>query len=335
MKLERPQSSMAPETADDPRWARIVARDKIADGCFWYSVATTGIYCRPSCPSRTANPGNVQLHETLAAAKATGFRPCKRCNPDGISIEEENAAIIAQACRLIEESEEKPSLNDLAKAVGRSPSYFHRMFKAITGLTPKDYAVAHRAAKVRQGLDLANSVTEAIYDAGFNSSGRFYEKSTSLLGMTPTQYRAGGANEEIRFAVGETSLGAILVASSKRGVASILLGTDPDTLVRNLQDRFPKARLIGADGDYERPGGARRRFCRGAESGSRFAARCAWHRIPAAGLAGASGDPGRSDGFLCRGSPPDRLAQGRPGRRRRLCREQSRGGDPLPPCREE
>ncbi len=237
--------------ADDPRWARIVARDKTADGCFWYSVATTGIYCRPSCPSRIANPRNVQLHDTLAAAKATGFRPCKRCNPDGISIEEENAAIIAQACRVIEESEEEPSLNDLAEAVGRSPSYFHRMFKAITGLTPKDYAVAHRAAKVRQGLDSGNSVTEAMYDAGFNSSGRFYEKSTGLLGMTPTQYRAGGANEEIRFAVGETSLGAILVASSKKGVASILLGTDPDTLVRNLQDRFPKARLIGADGDYE------------------------------------------------------------------------------------
>lgn len=252
MTLERPQPSMPPEMADDPRWARIVARDKTADGCFWYSVATTGIYCRPSCPSRTANPKNVQLHDTLVAAKATGFRPCKRCNPDGISIEgEKNAAIIAQACRLIEESEEEPSLNDLAGAVGRSPSYFHRMFKAITGLTPKDYAVAHRAAKVRQGLDAGNSVTKAMYDAGFNSSGRFYEKSTSLLGMTPTQYRAGGPKEEIRFAVGETSLGAILVASSKKGVVSILLGTDPDTLVRNLQDRFPKARLIGAAGDYE------------------------------------------------------------------------------------
>jgi AraC family transcriptional regulator, regulatory protein of adaptative response / methylated-DNA-[protein]-cysteine methyltransferase len=251
MTLERLQPSRSPEMADDPRWARIVARDKTADGCFWYSVATTGIYCRPSCPSRTANRKNVQLHDTLMAAKATGFRPCKRCNPDGISIEGENAAIIAQACRLIEESEEEPSLNDLAEAVGRSPSYFHRMFKAVTGLTPKDYAVAHRAAKVRQGLDSGNSVTAAMYDAGFNSSGRFYEKSTGLLGMTPTQYRAGGANEEIRFAVGETSLGAILVASSKKGVASILLGTDPDALVRNLQDRFPKARLIGADGDYE------------------------------------------------------------------------------------
>jgi len=237
--------------ADDPRWARIVARDKTADGHLWYSVSTTGVYCRPSCPSRTANPRNVQLHDTLESAKATGFRPCKRCNPDGPSIECENAALVAKACRIIEESEEEPSLEKLADAVGRSPGYFHRTFKATTGVTPKDYAAAHRAKRVRQGLASGNSVTEAIYDAGFNSSGRFYEKSTDMLGMTPSQYRAGGTNEEIKFAVGQTSLGAILVASSKKGVAAILLGNDPDELVRNLQDRFPKAHLIGADQDYE------------------------------------------------------------------------------------
>jgi AraC family transcriptional regulator of adaptative response/methylated-DNA-[protein]-cysteine methyltransferase len=237
--------------AEDPRWARILARDRSADGQLWYSVATTGVYCRPSCPSRTANPKNVQLHDTLESAKATGFRSCKRCNPDEQSLESENAALVAKACRLIEDREEEPSLNDLADAVGLSASYFHRMFKAVTGLTPKDYAAAHRAAKVRQGLETGSSVTEAMYDAGFNSSGRFYAKSTDILGMTPTQYRAGGANEEILFAVGQTSLGAILVASSKKGVASILLGDDPDKLVRDLQDRFPKAKLIGADRDYE------------------------------------------------------------------------------------
>jgi AraC family transcriptional regulator of adaptative response/methylated-DNA-[protein]-cysteine methyltransferase len=240
-----------PSVAADPRWARIVARDKTADGHLWYSVSTTGIYCRPSCPSRTANPKNVQLHDTLESAKATGFRSCRRCNPDGPSIETENAALVARACRIIEESEEEPSLEELADAIGRSPSYFHRLFKAATGLTPKDYAAAHRAKKVRQGLASGNTVTEAIYGAGFSSSGRFYEKSTDMLGMTPSQYRAGGANEEIRFAVGQTSLGAILVASSKKGVASILLGDNPDELLRNLQDRFPKACLIGADRDYE------------------------------------------------------------------------------------
>lgn len=237
--------------ANDPRWARVLARDRTADGIFWYSVVTTGVYCRPSCPSRAANPRNVQMHDTLADAKGTGFRACKRCHPDGPSIGAENAAIVARACRLIEESEEELSLNALANAAGRSASYFHRSFKTATGLTPKEYAAAHRASKVREGLSSGSSVTEAIYDAGYNSSGRFYEKSTDMLGMTPTQFKAGGANEEIRFALGQTSLGAILVASSKKGVASILLGSDPDALLRQLQDRFPKAEIIGADKDYE------------------------------------------------------------------------------------
>jgi AraC family transcriptional regulator of adaptative response/methylated-DNA-[protein]-cysteine methyltransferase len=189
--------------ANDPRWARVVARDRTADGQFWYSVSTTGVYCRPSCPSRAANPRNVQLHDTIEDARATGFRPCKRCHPDGPSIDAENATLVARACRLIEDSEDEPSLAELARAAGRSPGYFHRRFKALTGLTPKHYAAAHRAAKVREGLAGGNSVTEAIYDAGFNSSGRFYAKSTDMLGMTPTQNRAGGANEEIRFSVGE------------------------------------------------------------------------------------------------------------------------------------
>jgi AraC family transcriptional regulator, regulatory protein of adaptative response / methylated-DNA-[protein]-cysteine methyltransferase len=242
-----------PETAleMDPRWARVLARDRSADGQFWYSVATTGVYCRPSCPSRAANPRNVGLHGSLAEAKATGFRPCKRCNPDGPSAEIENAAIIAKACRLIEESEELPTLQALAQAANLSTSYFHRLFKSVTGLTPKDYAEGHRAARVRDGLAKGHSVTEAMYGAGFNSSGRFYEKSRNMLGMTPTQYRAGGANEDIRFAVGQSSLGAILVASSDKGVASILIGDDPDELVRDLQDRFPKARLVGGDKEYE------------------------------------------------------------------------------------
>lgn len=238
--------------ADDPRWARIMARDKSADGLLWYSVLTTGVYCRPSCPSRLANPENVQLHDTLESARATGFRPCKRCKPESLPAGAENAALVEKACRIIEENEVEPSLDELARAVGLSSSYFHRVFKAATGVTPKTYASAYRARKVRDGLVAGNTVTEAIYDAGFSSSGRFYEKSTGMLGMTPTQYRSGGADEELRFAVGQSSLGAILVASSKKGVASILLGDDPDELVRDLQDRFPKARLIGADRDYEK-----------------------------------------------------------------------------------
>src|SRR5262245_49395503 len=209
--IAEPQTSTPPSVADDPRWARIAARDKTADGQLWYSVATTGVYCRPSCPSRIANPKNVQLHDTLEGARATGFRPCMRCNPDGSSIDDKNAALVAKACRLIEDGEEEPSLQELADAIGRSPSYFHRVFKAVTGLTPKEYATAHRAKKVRQGLASCATITEAIYEAGFNSSGRFYASATGMLGMTPSRYRAGGRSEEIKFAVGQTSLGAILV----------------------------------------------------------------------------------------------------------------------------
>jgi AraC family transcriptional regulator of adaptative response/methylated-DNA-[protein]-cysteine methyltransferase len=238
-------------TASDPRWAQVVARDKSADGKLWYSVATTGIYCRPSCPSRTANPRNVTLHDTLESARATGCRPCRRCNPEGASREAGNAALVEQACRLIEASDEPISLDDLAAAVELSPAHFHRLFKAQTGLTPKAYAGAHRARKVRETLAAGSRVTDAIYEAGFNSSGRFYEQSSAMLGMTPGRYRSGGADEVLHFAVAQCSLGAILVASSDRGVASILLGDDPDELVRDLQDRFAKAELIGADANYE------------------------------------------------------------------------------------
>jgi AraC family transcriptional regulator, regulatory protein of adaptative response / methylated-DNA-[protein]-cysteine methyltransferase len=239
------------ETARDPRWARIVARDRSADGEFWFSVKTTRIYCRPSCPSRGANPRNVTLHDTLDSARATGFRACKRCRPDGASQEATNAALVAKACRLIEQSESAPSLTDLAKAVGLSASHFHRMFKVVTGLTPKHYVTAQRATRVRNELSKAQSVTDAMYDAGFNSSGRFYETSTAMLGMTPSRYRAGGTHEELRFAVGQSSLGAILVASSIKGVVAVLLGDDPDQLARDLQDQFPKAHLIGGDAQYE------------------------------------------------------------------------------------
>jgi AraC family transcriptional regulator, regulatory protein of adaptative response / methylated-DNA-[protein]-cysteine methyltransferase len=249
--LKHQEPAAVSSIGDDPRWARVAARDHAADGQFWFSVVTTGVYCRPSCPSRTANPRNVRFHDTLEAAKATGFRACKRCNPDGLSVEAENVAIVAKVCRLIEQSLEEPSLTDLANAVELSPSYFHRLFKGVTGVTPKNYAAAHRAARVREGLEKCHTVTKAIYDAGFNSSGRFYEKVADMLGMTPSQYRSGGVNEEIRFAVGESSLGAILVASSKKGVVSIFIGDDPDELIRRLQDKFPKAQLIGGDSKYE------------------------------------------------------------------------------------
>jgi AraC family transcriptional regulator, regulatory protein of adaptative response / methylated-DNA-[protein]-cysteine methyltransferase len=235
----------------DPRWARVVARDRAADGAFFYSVATTGVFCRPSCPSRGANPKNVRFHETAAACRMAGFRPCKRCKPDQLSPNSLNADKVARVCRLIEQAEEPPTLTQMAAAAGLSRYHFHRLFKATTGVTPKDYAVANRGGRVRKELTRSRTVTEAIYDSGFNSNGRFYEKAEGLLGMSPSDYRNGGAGAAIRFAVGECSLGSILVARSGQGVCAILLGDDPQALVRNLQDRFPKADLIGADADFE------------------------------------------------------------------------------------
>ena len=241
----------AAATVSDPRWASVVARSAEADGTFFYSVRTTGVYCRPSCSARVARPENVRFHPTREDAEAAGFRPCKRCKPDQPSLVEQHAAKVTEACRLIETSPAMPTLERLATRAGMSTFHFHRVFKAITGLTPKAYAAAHRGERVRKELGRTRTVTAAIYESGYSSNGRFYGESEQVLGMTPSDYRAGGANAEIRFAVGECSLGSILVARSERGVCAIFLGDDPDALARELQDRFPRATLIGGDAGFE------------------------------------------------------------------------------------
>jgi AraC family transcriptional regulator, regulatory protein of adaptative response / methylated-DNA-[protein]-cysteine methyltransferase len=236
---------------DEIFWNAIKARDRSFDGKVYYSVASTGVYCRPSCPARLARRENVAFHKTCREAEAAGFRACKRCKPNETSLYDRAAAKVAEACRMIEEAEEPPKLGELAAAAELSTYHFHRVFKEIAGITPKAYAVACRQQRLRTGLSQANSVTEAIHDAGFSSSGRFYANSNDVLGMTPTEFRSGGTNAEMRFAVGECSLGSILVASSGKGIAAILLGDDPEALIHNLQDRFPKATLIGGDRAYE------------------------------------------------------------------------------------
>ena len=240
-----------PAAGDDARWQAVVGRDPAADGVFYYSVQTTGVYCRPSCAARLPRRENVQFHATCADAERAGFRPCRRCRPNEASLAERQAAAVLKACRLIEEAEEPPALEELARTAGMSRFHFHRVFKAHTGLTPKAYADAHRAQRVRSELTRRATVTEAIYGAGFNSNGRFYDASADLLGMTPTAFRAGGDGAAIRFAVGQCSLGAILVAATDKGVCAIQFGDDPDALVRGLQDRFPKARLTGGDKAFE------------------------------------------------------------------------------------
>lgn len=169
-----------------------------------------------------------------------------------MSIEAAKNAIVVKAYRLLVEASDSLSLTQLAESAELSPQYFHRVFKKVTGLTPKAYAIAGRSTRLREGLAKAHTVTEAFYGAGFGSNGRFYEASTGVLGMTPTQYRAGGAHEVLTFAVGQCTLGAILVASSVHGVAAILLDDDPEALVQDLECRFPKASLVGGDSAYER-----------------------------------------------------------------------------------
>ncbi len=234
------------------RWAAVRARDASADGTFFYSVKTTGVYCRPSCAARPARPENVAFHETAADAERAGFRACKRCKPKQPPLADRQAQQVASLCRLIEASDETPTLETLAAHAGLSPFHTHRVFKAVTGVTPRAYAAARRAERMRSELRRGTTVTEAIYDAGYGSSARFYEKANKRLGMTPTKYRAGGEKEAVRFAIGACSLGAILVAATPKGVCAITLGDDPEALVHELEHRFPNAELVGADPAFER-----------------------------------------------------------------------------------
>ncbi len=244
------KNSAAIRVEHDPRWARVRARDKSADGEFFYSVKTTGIYCRPSCAARPARAENVAFHRSAAAAERAGFRPCKRCKPDQAPIAERQAAQIAELCRLLEQSEAPPTLDVLARHVGLSSFHLHRLFKRVTGLTPRAYAAAARAVRVRRALRTESSVTRAIYQAGYGSGSRFYEKSAELLGMSPRRFRDGGSELDIQFAVGACSLGAVLVAATSRGVCAILLDDDPARLVLDPERRFPNAQLRKADATF-------------------------------------------------------------------------------------
>lgn len=238
--------------SEDDRWAAVQVRDAAADGHFVYAVRTTGVYCQPSSTARLPKRENVEFFDTVEAAEAAGYRPSRRARNDQTSTAAERVTLVARACRLIEASETPLQLDDLAIEVGMSLFHFHRLFKAETGLTPKAYSSAYRARKLREKLSSPDaSITDAIYDAGFNSNSRFYETADDLLGMRARDYRAGGAGAVIRFAVGQCSLGAILVAQSQRGICAILLGDNPDALVRDLQDKFPKAEIIGCDGKFE------------------------------------------------------------------------------------
>jgi AraC family transcriptional regulator of adaptative response/methylated-DNA-[protein]-cysteine methyltransferase len=238
-------------TTDTQRWQAVQTRDPSAAGLFVYAVRTTGVYCHPGCKSRMAKRENVEFFNDASSAEAAGYRACRRCmaKPDA----NRRSDLVARACRLLESSDAPPSLDQLGAQLAVSPFHLHRLFKAETGLTPKAYASAFRARRLRERLaDGHSSVTDAIYDAGYNSNSRFYESADQRLGMRPREFRSGGAGASIHFALGQCFLGAILVAQSDKGICAILLGDDPELLLEQLQDQFPKARLIGGDADYER-----------------------------------------------------------------------------------
>ena len=229
---------------DDSRWRAVTTRDAAADGRFYYSVSTTGVFCRPSCASRCPRREHVRFHGSTAEALCAGYRPCLRCRPTGESLAQKHVALVTEACALLDSTTAAVPLATLAARAGLSPYHFHRLFKRVTGVTPREFADARRRARLDGALRKQVRITDAIYDAGFGSAGHFYANAGAALGMTPRQYRSGGENMDIQYAVSRCSLGRVLVAQSTRGVCAILLGDDAGTLVRDLEARFPRARLV-------------------------------------------------------------------------------------------
>jgi len=228
-------------------WAALTSRDASADGAFFYSVRTTGVYCRPSCASRLPRRENVAFYETTEAAEAAGFRPCKRCRPNAGSPAERHLAAIDRACALIRARDSLPSLAELAREAGISRYHFHRVFKQITGTTPREWGKAHRLGRFAERLDAGDSVTGAVYAAGFGASSRAYEDAAQGLGMTPAARRHGGRGETIRFTTVETPLGWALVAATGRGICMTALGDGRAALEAELRRRFPAALIWPAD----------------------------------------------------------------------------------------
>ncbi len=232
----------------DAQWGAIVKRQALTS--FLYAVVTTGVYCRPNCPSRRARRENVRIFESAAEAGSAGFRPCKRCRPN----EEVNALAlraVTRMCRALEQAEQTPTLEQLARGAGLSSSHARRVFQRATGLTPKAYHDALLRARASAALSDSRSVTEAIYAAGFTAPSRFYERADAMLGMAPATFRSGAPGVVIRFALASSSLGEVLVAATERGICSVLLGDERAALVAELQHRFARAELTCAEPEFE------------------------------------------------------------------------------------
>ncbi len=236
--------------ADDERWQALVKRDPQACGEFVYGVLTTGVYCRPACASRLPNRENVRFFGNREEAEQAGFRPCRRCRPDAPGRDEPHIRAVLKACKRMHEDEPPPSLKELARDAGLSPFHFQRLFKKIVGVTPKQYAMERRAARLREHLRKDSTVTGAMYDAGFSSSSRFYEKAAATLGMKPSVYKNGAQDVRICFAIVPCFLGLVLVAATAKGICAIDFGDTAEALKENLHRRFPKAAFQNPDPQF-------------------------------------------------------------------------------------
>ncbi|HYG57935.1 MAG TPA: bifunctional DNA-binding transcriptional regulator/O6-methylguanine-DNA methyltransferase Ada [Symbiobacteriaceae bacterium] len=224
---------------EDSRWQAVLARDAQADGAFYFAVRTTGVFCRPACPCRRPRRENVMFFDGAEAAEQAGFRPCLRCRPKEVNTQQR---VVAQVQSLLDSAEASPTLAQLGQAVGLSPYHLQRLFKRATGLSPREYASARRAERLKAGLKRGASVTEAMYEAGFGSARALYEKAHHYLGMKPGEYRQGSLGQEITYACVQTPLGHMLVAETRRGICALRFG-EPDDMVRDLRSEFPQATL--------------------------------------------------------------------------------------------
>lgn len=231
----------------DEAWAAVIARDPAYADRFLYAVVTTGIYCRPGCASRAPRRENIRFFASAEEAEAAGFRPCKRCRPDGARPSAAQRSIERARSYLDAHLDETVTLEQLARVAHMSPHHLQRTFKRYTGLTPREYVQARRMARFKDRLRAGDTVSRATFEAGYGSASRIYEQADAHLGMTPAAYRRGGAGVRIRFATASTPLGWVLVAATERGVCAVRLGDDPATLVAGLRAEYPRADVARAD----------------------------------------------------------------------------------------